>query len=55
MKKQKLEAALAEAKDAYKAGLQQLWDAINKGQRKQIAKIPEVKAMLDRYGVDTEA
>ena len=55
MTKQELSAALARAKAEYKSGLQQLWDSINKGQRKQIAKIPEVKAMLDRYGVDTEA
>ena len=55
MTRQELQTALTEAKAEYRSGLQQLWDAINKGQRKQIAKIPEVRAMLERYGVDTEA
>ena len=32
--------------------LQVLWDNINKGQQKQLVKIPEVKAILDRYEVE---
>lgn len=34
--------------------LQTLWDNINKGQRKQIYKREEIKALLDRYGVKVE-
>ena len=52
MKKSELEAALAAAKQNYKISLQTLWDNINKGQRKQLYKIPEIKAILDRFGVD---
>ena len=33
-------------------GLQTLWDNINKGQRKQLYKNAEIKALLDRYGVE---
>ena len=32
--------------------LQTLWDNINKGQRKQLAKRPEIAALLERYGVE---
>ena len=32
--------------------LQTLYDNINKGQQKQIVKIPEIKAMFDFYGVE---
>lgn len=35
--------------------LQLLWDNINKGQQKQLAKREEIKAILDRYGVEVEA
>lgn len=31
--------------------LQTLYDNINKGQQKQIVKIPEIKKMFDFYGV----
>jgi len=34
--------------------LQTLWDNINRGQRKQLYKIPEIKAILDRFGVEVE-
>ncbi len=34
--------------------LQTLWDNINQGQRKQLCKRAEIKALLDRYGVSTE-
>lgn len=43
-------AALAATHDA----LQLLWDSINKGQRKQLAKREEIRAVLDRYGVEYE-
>lgn len=34
--------------------LQMVVDELNKGQRKKIVKNPEVKALLDRYGVNYE-
>ena len=46
-----VDAALAQTHDA----LQLLWDNINKGQRKQLAKRPEIAALLDRYDVEAEA
>ena len=33
--------------------LQTLWDSINQGQRKQLYKRENIKALLDRYGVNT--
>ena len=33
------------------AALQTLYDALNQGQRKQVVKNQEVKALFDRYGV----
>lgn len=49
---------LAAATDACVAStreaLQTLWDSINQGQRKQLYKRPEIKALLDRYGVETQ-
>ena len=51
MKKSELDAAMAAAKAEYKAGLQLLWENINRGQQKQLYKIPEIKALLDRFGV----
>ena len=52
MKKNELKTAMAETKQDYKTGLQTLWDNINKGQRKQLYKVPEIKAILDRFGVE---
>lgn len=49
--KQKLASGLRKAKDETRESLQLLWDNVNKGQKKQILKNPEVKAMLDRFGV----
>lgn len=34
--------------------LQILWDSTNKGQRKQLYKIPEIKAILARFGVEND-
>ena len=33
------------------AALQTLYDALNQGQKKQVVKNQEVKALFDRYGV----
>ena len=52
MKKTVLTAKVADAKSQTKDALQLLWDNINKGQRKQLAKRAEIKALLDRYGVE---
>ena len=37
-----------------KTALLTMLDALNAGQRKKILKNPAVKAMADRYGIDTE-
>ena len=54
MKKKTLTAAIAAAKQDYKAALQTVWDNVNKGQKKQLVKKPEIKAILDRFGVEYE-
>ncbi len=54
MTRDELTAALDAAKKEYKDGLQLLWDNINKGQRKQLYKRPEIKAILDRFGVTVD-
>lgn len=43
----KVAAVKVETKNA----LQTMYDALNKGQQKQIVKNEEVKALFDRYGV----
>lgn len=54
MTKAELDAAMTATKQEYKDSLQTLWDNINKGQRKQLYKIPEIKAILDRFGVEVD-
>lgn len=34
--------------------LQLVWDNVNKGQKKKLYKQPEIKAVLDRYGVEVD-
>lgn len=51
MKKSDLTAAVKSAKEEYRAALQTVWDGVNKGQKKQLLKRPEIKAILDRFGV----
>lgn len=36
-----------------KEALQTVLDALNRGQRKKLLKNPSVKAMMERYGIDT--
>ena len=55
LKKTKLDASVQEAKNTTKESLQLLWDNVNKGQKKQILKNPEVKEMFDRFGVEYES
>ena len=52
MKKIDLLDAIALAKAETKAALELLWENVNKGQKKQILKNPEVVEMFDRFGVD---
>lgn len=47
---ERVEALTTETKDA----LQLLWDNVNKGQKKKLYKMPEIKDLLDRYGVVVE-
>lgn len=51
MTKTELETNTAACINQTHDALQLLWDNINKGQRKQLYKNPEIKALLDRYGV----
>lgn len=37
-----------------KSALQTLYDNLNQGQQKKVAKVPEVKSLFDRYGVTYE-
>ena len=52
MKKSELTERLTANMSDTKTALQTLWDNINKGQQKQIIKLPEIKELFDRYGVD---
>ena len=54
MTKTELTAAVAAAKNEARDALQLLWDNVNKGQKKQILKRAEVRAMFDRFGVAYE-
>lgn len=54
MKKTQLQAAVNAAKEETREALQLLFDNINKGQQKQIAKRDEIKALFDRFGVEYE-
>lgn len=52
MRKADLTAAVEAVKTETRAALTALLAEINHGQKKQIVKREEVRAMLDRYGVD---
>ena len=54
MKKTELAAAVDAAKSEAHEALQLLFDNVNKGQQKQLAKRPEIRAMFDRFGVEYE-
>ena len=51
MKRQDLFDKVAAAKTETKDALQNMYDALNQGQRKKIVKNEKVKALFDRYGV----
>ena len=55
MTKDKLIAAVASAKAEARTALQLLVDNLNAGQKKKIVRQAEVRAMLDRFGVDYDA
>ena len=48
--KERTDKVINETHDA----LQIVWDATNKGQRNKLLRNEEVKAILDRYGVNYE-
>ena len=51
MTKEKLTVAVDASKAETRYALQTMYDALNKGQRKQIVKDEAVKTLFDRYGV----
>lgn len=52
MNKAKLSQAVTKRKTETKDALQLLFDNVNKGQRKQLVKREEIKALFDLYGVE---
>lgn len=52
MTKNELAAAVEQAKTGTKAALQTVYDSLNQGQQKKIAKDKAVKALFDLYGVE---
>ena len=55
MTKEKLTSAVDAAKTETRDALQTMYDALNKGQKKQIVKNEAVKTLFNRYGVSYEA
>lgn len=54
MKKERLTAAVSEAKAQTKNALQTVYDALNHGQQKKIVKDDNVRALFELYGVKYE-
>ena len=55
MDKAELQARVAAAKAQTRAALELILATLNNGQRKKLAKDPEVAALLERYGVEVDA
>lgn len=55
MTKEKLTSAVDAAKTETRDAMQTMYDALNKGQKKQIVKNEAVKTLFNRYGVSYEA
>lgn len=55
MKKEHLTKAVSAAKEETRDALQTVYDALNRGQQKQIVKDERVKSLFDLYGVTYEA
>lgn len=51
MTKAELETKVDELMEQTGADLQELWDSINQGQRKQLYKKANIREILERYGV----
>lgn len=51
MKKSELTAAVQTHKAETRDALQELYDNVNKGQRKQLVKRENIRALFDRFGV----
>lgn len=54
MTKDELTQATDACIETTREALQTVWDAINKGQQKKLYKLPEVREMLERFGVEVE-
>lgn len=54
MKKADLDRAVDAAKSETRDALQTMYDALNQGQQKKIARDEKVRALFDRYGVSYE-
>ena len=52
MKRDRLQQEVKAVKTETKDALQTMYDALNQGQQKKIAKDEQVKALFDRYGVE---
>ena len=52
MTKAELNAAVQAAKAETREAMQTMYDALNKGQQKQIVKNEKVKKLFDLYGVE---
>ena len=53
MKKQELKLKTEAVINETKVALQILYDALNQGQQKKVAKDPEVATLFERYGIET--
>lgn len=54
MTKQKLTEITDKAVNETREALQTVYDSLNKGQRQKLLKNEAVKALFERYGVETE-
>ena len=52
MYKKELASAVLAVKEETRKALQTMYDAMNPGQQKQIARDEKVKVLFDRYGVE---
>lgn len=52
MKKKELKTKTAAVKDQTKLALETILENLNKGQRKKVTSVAEVKALCERYGVE---
>ena len=55
MTKYKLSSAVGKCKEETRNALQTLFDNVNKGQKKQLVKIEEIKNLFDTFGVEYDS